>query len=313
MTATAISRDEAKEQARARLPEVLAEVIPGFHSGKAFRCLNPDHEDRHPSMRYLSRTNTVRCFSCGWSGDVFDVVGAVFGLTGGDAFVKAYDMLGLDPKGGRHSRPRKPAAKPKATPGTWAEIVGLIFPPGWDAPEPEIRLPMPMTVIADAETGLAGRLAVEPIAVFSCLKCGLRGWHFDDVELGEFFEDVRTADFMVTTTPEFLDWLRMRAAPAHMVKRLARFIVREGQRRRLEAAFAAAYSSLQNHEAPDMVLEDVLNQAELATGDRFDMPDQDGAAMRETVDDLFQRFHNGEDTLAIVGAFRSTMDVRAAI
>ena len=193
MTAAVMTRDDARDIARTRLAEVLEMIVPGFRPERPFRCLNPGHEDRHPSMRYLSRSHTVHCFSCQWHGDVFDVVGAVFGLDGGDKFRKVYDLLGIDARGGRvagYSRPVKPAA-PKNEPGSVEDLLAIIYPPGWDAPEPELKLPMPLEVGAKAETGLVGRLVRHLVAVEVCVKCGLEGWHFDDQELGEFYDDMR--------------------------------------------------------------------------------------------------------------------------
>ena len=59
---------------RERLPEYL-EAAHGIDTRRAFRCLHPDHDDKHPSMRYDGKRSRVKCFSCGESGDVFDVAG----------------------------------------------------------------------------------------------------------------------------------------------------------------------------------------------------------------------------------------------
>ena len=45
----------------------------GIDTNKAFRCLNPKHEDRHPSMRYDAKRHKVHCFSCGADYDIYDV------------------------------------------------------------------------------------------------------------------------------------------------------------------------------------------------------------------------------------------------
>lgn len=45
----------------------------GIDTKKAFRCLNPEHEDKHPSMRYDAKRGKVHCFSCGVDYDVYDV------------------------------------------------------------------------------------------------------------------------------------------------------------------------------------------------------------------------------------------------
>lgn len=40
-----------------------------------FTCLNPEHEDRHPSMGYYQKANKCNCFSCGAKYDLFDLIG----------------------------------------------------------------------------------------------------------------------------------------------------------------------------------------------------------------------------------------------
>lgn len=47
---------------------------------KPFNCLNPNHEDRHPSMSYSSKYNICKCFSCGVSYDIFDLIGLDYGV-----------------------------------------------------------------------------------------------------------------------------------------------------------------------------------------------------------------------------------------
>ena len=46
-----------------------------------FHCFNPEHIDRHPSMRYYEKGNVCKCFSCDVSYDIFDLVGIDYGLT----------------------------------------------------------------------------------------------------------------------------------------------------------------------------------------------------------------------------------------
>jgi DNA primase len=38
-------------------------------------CLNPEHEDRNPSMRIDKLTGVFHCFSCGFAGDIFNYYG----------------------------------------------------------------------------------------------------------------------------------------------------------------------------------------------------------------------------------------------
>lgn len=39
------------------------------------RCLNPEHEDRHPSMRIDKVTGIFNCLSCGFAGNLFNLFG----------------------------------------------------------------------------------------------------------------------------------------------------------------------------------------------------------------------------------------------
>lgn len=65
-----------------RMPDYLANVHGITNLRRNFRCLHPDHEDRHPSMGYDAHTHRVKCFSCGASGDVFEVAGWDTGAVG---------------------------------------------------------------------------------------------------------------------------------------------------------------------------------------------------------------------------------------
>lgn len=46
----------------------------GINPARRFRCLNPEHPDRHPSMHYDSRRHKVHCFSCEADYDLFDLL-----------------------------------------------------------------------------------------------------------------------------------------------------------------------------------------------------------------------------------------------
>ena len=47
--------------------------ISYINKGKSLqvKCLNPSHEDKHPSMNIDSETGVFHCFSCGFSGNRF--------------------------------------------------------------------------------------------------------------------------------------------------------------------------------------------------------------------------------------------------
>lgn len=47
----------------------------GLNINKPFTCINPEHEDHHPSMSYSYKYNICKCFSCGASYDIFDLIG----------------------------------------------------------------------------------------------------------------------------------------------------------------------------------------------------------------------------------------------
>jgi hypothetical protein len=114
--------------------------------------------------------------------------------------------------------------------------------------------------------------------------------------------------------PEFADWLKEQAEPEHMARRLARFVVEDGQRRKLDAALAAAYSHYQNEESPVMVLEDVLNAAELATGERYDMPATVDDDIRTCLGAMLGRWLANDDPREIVAEYRRlpTSDAEAS-
>jgi replicative DNA helicase len=46
----------------------------GINPARRFRCLNPDHNDRNPSMGYDPRRYKVHCFACGADYDLFDLL-----------------------------------------------------------------------------------------------------------------------------------------------------------------------------------------------------------------------------------------------
>ena len=52
---------------------LLSKNIQYIPKGKDFvvRCLNPEHEDRNPSMRIDQITGVFNCFSCEYKGNLF--------------------------------------------------------------------------------------------------------------------------------------------------------------------------------------------------------------------------------------------------
>lgn len=86
--------NEAKEEAKSRLSDYLSSK--GINISTNFSCLNPLHEDKHPSMSFDSKRNRVHCFSCGADYDIFDVIRADTGLEGSQLFNHTYRILGIN-------------------------------------------------------------------------------------------------------------------------------------------------------------------------------------------------------------------------
>lgn len=97
-----MDREQAKETAKGRIEEYLSGK--GINTRKPFNCLNPEHTDRTPSMSLDRRHNRVKCFSCGESYDVFDLIGMDYGITDkGEQFKKAYELFGIRVDGSRQT------------------------------------------------------------------------------------------------------------------------------------------------------------------------------------------------------------------
>lgn len=74
-----MNREQTKNIIKAQLPEYL--TTRGFPIRKRFRCLNPEHDDKNPSMGYDRRHHNVHCFSCGTTYDIYDLIGMEYQLT----------------------------------------------------------------------------------------------------------------------------------------------------------------------------------------------------------------------------------------
>ena len=94
--------EEAKEYAKTNLKAYLH--AKGISTSTNFSCLNPAHEDKHPSMSFDSRRNRCHCFSCGVDYDIFDLVSLETGLSGKDLFEHVYKMFDISIDLGGKSR-----------------------------------------------------------------------------------------------------------------------------------------------------------------------------------------------------------------
>lgn len=100
------------------MPELLRERCGVTILRRSFRCPNPAHDDREPSAKYYEDGNTVHCFGCGKTWDVFELVGMLDGIDSYPDQARAVaDTVGYRLDGGEASAPRKrmrrSAQKPK--------------------------------------------------------------------------------------------------------------------------------------------------------------------------------------------------------
>lgn len=78
---------------RSFLPDYLHRK--GINPARRFRCLNPEHSDRHPSMGYDPRRQKVHCFACGADYDLFDLIALDENLSSPrEALTRASELFG---------------------------------------------------------------------------------------------------------------------------------------------------------------------------------------------------------------------------
>ena len=65
--------------------EYLGDYLKKYHNisdlKSFFKCLNPEHEDNHPSMMYTNKYNICKCFACGASYNIFSLIAQDYHLT----------------------------------------------------------------------------------------------------------------------------------------------------------------------------------------------------------------------------------------
>jgi len=67
----------------------------GININRNFHCLAPNHSDNTPSMRYHAAKQRVKCFGCGWSGDLIDIIKHEYNIGTGEAILKAKEVAGI--------------------------------------------------------------------------------------------------------------------------------------------------------------------------------------------------------------------------
>lgn len=89
-----MNREQAKDIVKNYLDDYLRSK--GINTRKPFNCLSPSHNDKHPSMSYDRTRQRCKCFSCGVSYDIFDLIGIDYGLTEDiEKFNKAYELYSI--------------------------------------------------------------------------------------------------------------------------------------------------------------------------------------------------------------------------
>lgn len=82
-----------KDEIKKHLKDYLEEI--GVNTARPFTCLNPQHDDKHPSMSYDDKRKIVKCFSCNESYDIFSLYALNNNLDNKKDFKKIVDDLTL--------------------------------------------------------------------------------------------------------------------------------------------------------------------------------------------------------------------------
>ena len=104
--------EQAKDYCKGQLQGYLESK--GINTRENFKCLNPQHDDKKPSMGYDRAANKCHCFSCNASYDIFDLIGIDYNLNLSEAYKKAFELYNVKPEpapGYRQTSqaPREPA------------------------------------------------------------------------------------------------------------------------------------------------------------------------------------------------------------
>ena len=84
------------DKLRKYLPDYLKRIHGITNPEKFFRCLNPEHEDEHPSMIYTPKYNICKCFACGVHYDIFSLVKLDFHLSSFQEQIRKVEELFFD-------------------------------------------------------------------------------------------------------------------------------------------------------------------------------------------------------------------------
>lgn len=77
---------------KGKLPDYLR--AKGLNPASKFYCINPQDHNKLPSMSYDPNTQTVRCFNCKASYNIFDLIGFQYNLSSfKEQFIKAHELF----------------------------------------------------------------------------------------------------------------------------------------------------------------------------------------------------------------------------
>lgn len=97
----------------------------GVNTRKNFKCPICCGGDKTPPASFDRKTNRVKCFSCGWNGDVIDLIGHEYGITDPkEKIEKAKEVLGIMEynKAPRIKEENSPSPAPKVIPLKAADL-----------------------------------------------------------------------------------------------------------------------------------------------------------------------------------------------
>ena len=77
-----MTNSEAVDYLKDQLEDYLNSECGIVEPRKDFICLNPAHDDQHPSMKFYEKGRRVKCFSCEASYDIFELVEIQEGIHG---------------------------------------------------------------------------------------------------------------------------------------------------------------------------------------------------------------------------------------
>lgn len=93
-----MNRNQTKEYLKTKIEDYLS--LMGINTKKKFRCLNPNHEDKNPSMSLDKRNYQAHCFSCGAKYDIFSLIGINENLSSfPEQFKKACELYNIEVDG----------------------------------------------------------------------------------------------------------------------------------------------------------------------------------------------------------------------